>query len=107
MATKPTSKPSSSTAPRAASTGTWFELGTFREKDERVYIVLNKNVEVLVDGEKVDLGEYRTVKLIDPRKGLETARDNGKISDETFEERLAGFDERNIVYKLTVPPVNS
>lgn len=110
MTTKPQAK---KTAPQAApvSSGFWAELGTLRERtndkgDTSTYIVLNKNVQILVDGEEVDLGEYRTVKLIDPRKGLETARDNGKIDDETYEERLNALDERNVVFKLTVPPVN-
>lgn len=104
MKSKPLTKVTS--APKATS-GTWAELGTLREKEDRTYIVLNKNVEVLVDGERVDLGEYRTVKLIDPRKGLETMRDNGRIDDQTYEERISALDERNVVYKLTVPPVNS
>lgn len=93
----------------------WFNLGTLRSKEvetqdgdtvRKSWIVLDKNVTILVDGEEVNLGDYRTVKLIDPRPGLDSALENGSIDEGKHKELVNGYDERNVVYKLTVPPVD-
>lgn len=92
----------------AKGTSSWYELGTVRNNAKNnPYIVLNKNVDVFVNGEKVDLGEFRTVKLVDPRLGLETLLSNGKIDESTYNERLEIIDDKRIEYKVTVAPQNN
>lgn len=106
-------------APRTAGTSTytrptggWVDLGSVRERKGKdgqdiSYLVIDKDVEIFVGGEKVDLGEFRTVKLIDPRQGLETALSNGKIDEEKYNERLETLNNKNILFKMTVPPANN
>jgi hypothetical protein len=86
--------------------GNWVDLGSIRESEdgEKQFVVLNKNVTVLVDGEEVDLGQYRTVKLIDPRKGLETSLQNERINQEKYEQQMNYINEKRVIFKLTVPP---
>ena len=83
----------------------WAELGAVRKNgDKTSYIVLNKDVEILVKGEKVDLGKYRTVKLMDPKTSLDGLLSKGHIDEAEHSKRLGELQERNVKFKLVVPP---
>lgn len=87
----------------------WPELGTLRTKldnegQRKSYIVLNKNIEILVDGNPLDLGQFRTVRLTDPRKGLDTRLSKGSLTEDDYNEKITALEERNIKYTLVVPP---
>jgi len=100
-------------APKAASAkAKWSELGTVRQrvnKDGKKinYLVLNKNVSISLDGEEVNLGEYRTVSFVDPMAGLQSLLDGGHIDEAEFDKRLAFNEEKGVKYRLTIPPVES
>lgn len=85
----------------------WTKIGALKRKDESKpsYIVLDKNVEILVDGVKVDISKYRTVKLIDPSTRLEKMLESGAIDQATFDQRAKQLEDYGILYELTIPPV--
>lgn len=83
----------------------WPELGTLRKnKSGKSYIVLNKDVEITVNGQKVDLGKFRSVQLVDPTAGVDALLEGGYITEKDHAERLSAIEERSIKYKLVVPP---
>lgn len=89
----------------------WVDIGTLRKNEKGTsYIVLDKNVELLVkskenpDGVILDLGQYRQVKLVDPTSGLDSLLENGHIDQEKFDKQHAFLKEKNVRYKLSVPP---
>lgn len=85
----------------------WTKIGSLKRKDQTKpsYIVLDKNVEIRVDGVKVDISKYRTVKLIDPAVRLETMLKNGTIEQSAYEDRVKQLEENGVLYELTIPPV--
>lgn len=88
----------------------WYDLGTLRkpkDKDKNSYIVLDKNVEILVGGKPVDLGDYRTIRLMDPFASLDSLLEGGHIDEPEHQKRTDALTERNVKYKLTVPPAAS
>ena len=91
-------------ATQKKSKSTFTRVGTLRRKDEKSssYLVLNKNVEVLDDGKPVDLGQFRTVKLIDPLKGLETMLNNGTLKQDEYDERVEALSTRGVMYDMVV-----
>lgn len=96
----------------------WPELGTLRKKEgEKPYLVIHPSVKISIgtynkdtkeyeDFEELDMGDYRTVKCVDPRPGLDGLLDGGHIDEDEHEERLEFLEEKNIRYKLTVPPLD-
>lgn len=86
----------------------WFTLGTLRgaynDDDRPPYIVLDKNVEILVNGEKVELSKYRVVRLYDSRKSAEMLFEKDKIDKEEYEKKLDIIENKNIDFNLVVPP---
>lgn len=87
------------------------DIGSLRTRvndkgEEKLYIVLDSDIEIFANGQKVEVGQYRTVNLLDPRVGLETAFSNGKMDEETYNARLQTIEDKKIEYKLTVPPQN-
>lgn len=84
----------------------WNKIGAVKRKsdDKPPYVVIDKNVEIRVDGVKLELGKYRTVKLINPSDRLEKMLENGSIDQATYEERLKQIQDNNVVYELTLPP---
>lgn len=84
----------------------WVKLGTLKRKDKSKpsYIVLDKNVEILVAGEKVKLSKYRTVKLVDPVSRLDALKEKGIITEEEHTTRLQQLEENGVQYELTIPP---
>lgn len=85
----------------------WFEIGTLRKKDDgNPYIVLNSKVQILVDGQEVDLGQYRKLTLTDPMKGYTTMLENGRMDKEEFEKQQAFVEEKAVRYRISVAPQN-
>ncbi len=92
-----------------ATKAKWAELGTIRVRTNKEgkkvsYMVLNKNVALTVDGESVDLGEYRTVSFVDPMSGLDSLLEGGHIDQEEYDKRVAFNEEKGIKYRATIPP---
>lgn len=95
---------------------TWPELGTIRKnKNNKSYIVFGQNVKILVgkynketkgydDYQELDLGEYRTAQLADPRVGLDALLDGQHITETEHSARLSRLDENQVRYKIVVPP---
>lgn len=83
----------------------WPKIGTLRKSDTGSYIKLEPNVEILVDGVKISMNDKRTVRLEDPRKKVESLRDNGYLSEADADKRLEKLAELDwLRYELIVPP---
>ena len=116
---KPTSKAKSSnnrsrktSSSSSGSSGSkWFTIGTFRERENdegevNSYLVINKNVDIFVNGEEVDLGEYRVVKLFDAQTSAQKLMEGGHIDENELNDRLQFIDDKGIVFNLTIPPTD-
>lgn len=92
----------------------WYDIGTVRvkevtkdgKKSKSSYLVLNEKVEILVDGKKVDLGKYRTIKFQDALSGFKTAVENGNMTQEKFEDIESSYTEKGVKYRATIPPAS-
>lgn len=96
----------------------WTDLGTLRKKEgKNPYLVLDKSVKILVgtynkdteeydNFKEVDLGEYRTLQCTDPIKGIDALLDGGHIDEKEHETRTNMIEDKNIMYKVTVPPAD-
>lgn len=83
----------------------WPRIGSLRKGDNGSYIKLEANVEIYVDGVKIDMNEKKTVKLEDPRAKVEQLRDKGIISEADADKRLEKLAELTwLRYDLVVPP---
>jgi RNase H-fold protein (predicted Holliday junction resolvase) len=83
----------------------WPKIGTLRKGDYGHYIVLEKGVEILVDGQKIAMNDKRSVRLEDPKKTVEMLLEKGVISEEKAQERLATLEANAwLKYELVVPP---
>ncbi len=96
----------------------WPEVGTLRQKNEdgsKPYLVIHPSIKILVGSydkdsesydnfEEIDLGDYRTVKCIDPMPGLDALLEKGYIDEAEHEKRVETIDNKNVMFKLTVPP---
>ena len=84
----------------------WTKIGALKRKsqDKPSYIVVDKSVEIIVGGQKLDLGKYRTIKLIDPVARLDKMLQSGSIDQETHQERVKQLEQYSVLYELTVPP---
>jgi len=89
---------------RKSGSTKFTRVGTLRRKDDKSpsYLVLNKNVEILVDGKPVDLGKFRTVKLVDPTKGLDTMLNSGKLEQAEYDEKVEALTSRGVMYEMVV-----
>lgn len=92
----------------------WAKLGSLRRRmtkagKESSYIVLDKKYSIVSNetGEKVDLGQYLQIKLIDPIPGLQKRLENGSLSEEDYNKQLQFIEEKGIQFELTVPPSES
>ena len=93
------SKKSSSTKEK------WFDLGTLRKNEAgKSYIVLDKNVEISVGGKTLDLGDYRTLRLTDPYSSLDGLLESGHITEDEHAQRKDAMQQRNVKFKVTLPP---
>jgi hypothetical protein len=89
----------------------WNKLGSIRRGEDKEtkqpynYIKLEDNVEIYVDGEKVSLNKYRTVKMDKPEDTVNRLRDLGVLDDKKADERLEKLSEIPwLLYELTIPP---
>jgi bifunctional DNA-binding transcriptional regulator/antitoxin component of YhaV-PrlF toxin-antitoxin module len=106
----------------AKKKGGWPEIGVItknavKDKDGNVVkvngVVQTKlgfkfadNVEIFVDGQKIELNKYRSGVLKSPIEEVESLYKNGAISDGDIEERRSKAKEVNewLRYKIQVPP---
>ncbi|PCI45920.1 MAG: hypothetical protein COB41_00590 [Proteobacteria bacterium] len=101
-----------------AKSKSWPELGTLRQKNEdgsKPYLHIHPSVRILIGSynsdtesydnyEELDLGDYRTVKCVDPLSGLDALLEKGYIDEAEHEKRVTVVEDKNIMFKLTVPP---
>lgn len=88
-----------------AKSKSWPKIGTLRKGDNGSYIKLEEGVEILVNGEKVEMNDKRTVRLEDPRKKVEGLLERGIISEADADKRLEKLAELDwLRYELIVPP---
>ena len=71
----------------------WPVIGTLRKGEYGSYIKLADNVEILVDGKKVDINDKRIVRLDDPRKKVEQLLERGVITEAESDKRLEKLAE--------------
>ena len=74
--------------------------GKFRQ------IQFAENVEILVDGEKIDMNKYRQANLLSPVDEVEQLIERGVIEEEKQEFRREKASEISswLKYKIVVPP---
>lgn len=83
----------------------WPKVGTLRKNDKGSYIKLEPNVEIYVDGIKIDMNDGRIVRLDDPRKKVESLLAGGHISEEDAGKRLEKLSELTwLRYELYCAP---
>ncbi len=77
-------------------------LGVVKKNEKgNVFMVLNKKVEILYDGEKIDLGEYRTLFFTSTDKALEDIefrKEQGYLSEKAEEVARAIVGGENVKY---------
>ncbi len=83
----------------------WAKIGTLRKGQDGSYIKLEANVEVYVDGVKIDMNDKKTVRLEDPRRKVEGLHERGFIDEAEKDKRLEKLAELDwLRYELIVPP---
>ncbi len=83
----------------------WPKIGTLRKGQDGSYIKLEDNVEVYVDGVKINMNQKKTVRLEDPRKKVEGLHERGFIDEAEKDKRLEKLAELDwLRYELIVPP---
>lgn len=84
----------------------WPKIGSVRKNDYGSYIKLEDNVQILVDGEPVELNEKRVCRLQDPVKEVERMIENGIIKEGDAESRLSKAQEVSswLKYEIVLPP---
>jgi hypothetical protein len=88
-----------------AKTKSWPTVGTLRKGDSGSYIKLEANVDIYVDGVKIELNDKKTIRLEDPRKKVEQLRDRGIISESDADKRLEKLSTMDwLRYNLVAPP---
>lgn len=69
------------------------------KKEMKAKVQFPKNVTILVDGEKVDLGEYKSVflkKASEVVENLQDAVENRGLSEEYAQSQITFIEEKNI-----------
>src|SRR5271169_3130617 len=93
-----------SVAPKTKSKS-WPVVGTIRRGDSGSYIKLNPNVEILIDGVKVNLNDKKTLRLDDPRKKVEGLHERGFITEAEKDKRLEKLAEMEwLRFEISAPP---
>lgn len=84
----------------------WTGIGSLRvgQNGNRNFIV-NKNVEIFVDGVKQELGQYRTVKCFDATDSVQSLLTRGLIDQAEADKRIEYIDEKSIKLDLVIPPL--
>ena len=73
----------------------WKSIGSVRE---------NVNVEILVDGEKLDLGQFRMLSLFDSTAGANGLFSRGSIDQAGLDQKLAYIADKRIKYDVSLAP---
>ena len=84
----------------------WPKIGTLRKNDKGFhYIKLEDDVKLIVNGETVDLNDYRTLRLQDPRETAKFMHERGIITEKQLDERLETLAENSwLRYEIVAPP---
>lgn len=89
---------------KKSSTGGRRNLGVIKKNEKgNVFMKLNKKVEILYDGQKIDLGEYRTLFFTPSEKALEdieVRKSKGFLSEkaeQVAKEIATGKDVKYVV----------
>lgn len=84
----------------------WPEIATIRTGENGSYLKFADNVEVLVDGEKIQMNKSRTANLVDPTEEIEKLIALGVISEDKAEERReqVASTKEWLKKKVVVPP---
>ena len=92
----------------------WTKLGSVRLRKTRdgkdsTYVILDKKFAIIntETNEKVDLGQFQKINLLDPMASLERRRANGSLSEEDFNKQCQFIEEKGVQFELTVPPVGN
>lgn len=83
----------------------WPVVGSIRKNENGSYIKLADNVEILVDGVKMQMNKARVLKLDDPRKKVDFLLERGFIDETEADkrrERLA--DMAWLKYDIVLAP---
>ncbi len=83
----------------------WPKVGTIRKNDNGSYIKVEPNVEILVDGVKLELNSNRVLRLENPRKKVEQFKESGHITEAEADKRLERLAEMQwLLYDIISPP---
>ena len=82
----------------------WTNIGDIRKSQKgNLYISFRKGVEITLNGEKVDLGEYGTnAKLFDAIESVQSLANSGRLSEEELTEKLTKIETKNISKQISV-----
>ena len=82
----------------------WTAIGQIRKnKNGNMYVAFRKGVEIRLDGELVDLGEYGTnAKVFDAEAGLVNQLNSGKLTQEDYDKELDFIKSKNVVKRISV-----
>lgn len=64
----------------------------------------DKTANAVVDFKEIDLGKYRTAKLMDPMVSLNNLKSAGYLDDNQLKERVRKNDEKGVKYSVLIPP---
>lgn len=84
---------------------------------KKSYLVVDSNIKILKgrfnsetktvgDYQEVDLGQYRTIELLDPKSGIDGLLAKDYITEEEHQKRMTRLEEKNVKYKLSIPPTS-
>jgi len=90
----------------------WPKVGTLRRSTDQKtgkpgasYIKLEPNVDIYVDGKKVEMNQTRTVRLEDPKTKVLQLHERGFIDEAEKDKRLERLEENSwLKYELVIAP---
>lgn len=81
-----------------------WEIASIRETEKGTpYIAFSNEVQILVGGRQIDLGEFKTLFLNDGIEQLNYLLDNGHIDNEQYDKRVAKLQEKRIKSVISAP----
>lgn len=84
----------------------WKRVGTIRTSNGKSRMIFNQDVEVVVNGESVDLGQYRSTyfkPVSKMKEELEFLLDNGHINQEKYDKQMRLLEEKNVTHEVLIP----
>lgn len=88
----------------------WPKIGTIRKSDNtgNLYIKLEENVQLMVDGEVVKLNDSKTVSLQKPQDKLDSLYERDFLSEKEYNERSEKLAANSwLKYEIVAPPAKS